>query len=271
VTLLARPMDGVVRLPMIAEARVPPGDDPLWISEAVRDLWGWRPGNTVRLPLAGREHAFRVAGVWRDYARQQGSVVIERGLWQRLTGERRAHDGAVFLAPGADTGAVAGELAARLGAGVRISSPAEVRALSLQIFDRSFAVTYLLEAVAVLIGLFGIGTSFAALATARRKEFGMLRHLGVTRGQIGAMLGIEGVLTAGAGVLAGLAAGGAIGLVLIRVVNRQSFHWSMDVHLPLAGLALFAAALIALAGLAAVLAGRQAMRPAAVLAVREDW
>ena len=63
----------------------------------------------------------------------------------------------------------------------------------------------------------------------------------------------------------------AIGLVLIEVVNRQSFHWSMDLHVPWVSLALFAAGLVALAALAAVLAGRQAMRQDAVLAVREDW
>ena len=78
-----------------------------------------------------------------------------------------------------------------------------------------------------------------------------------------------------AGVIVGLMTeplpGGAIGLILIEVVNRQSIHWSMDLHVPWASLALFALGLIALAALAAVLAGRQAMRQDAVLAVREDW
>jgi putative ABC transport system permease protein len=85
------------------------------------------------------------------------------------------------------------------------------------------------------------------------------------------MLAQEGALAAAVGVLGGLAAGGAIGLVLIEVVNRQSFHWSMDLHVPWASLAVFAAGMVALAALAAVLAGRQAMRQEAVLAVREDW
>ena len=73
------------------------------------------------------------------------------------------------------------------------------------------------------------------------------------------------------GVLDDLLIGGAIGLVLIEVVNRQSFHWSIDLHVPWGSLAVFAAGLVALAALAAVLAGRQAMRQEAVLAVREDW
>ena len=67
------------------------------------------------------------------------------------------------------------------------------------------------------------------------------------------------------------AVGGAIGLVLIEVVNRQSFHWSMDLHVPWGSLALFGGVMVALAALAAVAAGRQAMRQDAVLAVREDW
>jgi len=167
---------------------------------------------------------------------------------------------------------VAAALTAMAGPGVlEIARPGEIRALSLRIFDRTFAVTYLLEAVAIAIGLAGVAASFAALASARRREFGMLRHLGLTRRQIGWMLAQEGALAAGVGVLAGLLAGGAIGLVLIEVVNRQSFHWSMDLHVPWASLALFATGLILLAALAAVLAGRQAMRQDAVLAVREDW
>ena len=99
----------------------------------------------------------------------------------------------------------------------------------------------------------------------------MLRHLGLTRRQIGWMLAQEGALAAGVGVLAGLAVGGAIGLVLIEVVNRQSFHWSMDIHVPWLALGVFGAGLTLLGALAAVLAGRQAMRQDAVLAVREDW
>ena len=84
------------------------------------------------------------------------------------------------------------------------------------------------------------------------------------------MLAREGALAAGVGVSGGLLAGGAIGLVLIEVVNRQSFHWSMDLHVPWGSLAVFALTLVALAALAAVAAGRQAMRREAVWAVREE-
>jgi hypothetical protein len=185
-----------------------------------------------------------VAGVWRDYARQTGAVMIDLADYRRLTGDRLANDGACIAPAPADD--VADALAQLAGPGVlEIARPGEIRAISLRIFDRTFAVTYLLEAVAVAIGLAGVAASFAALAAARRREFGMLRHLGLTRRQIGAMLARK-ALAAGWGARRH-AGGGAIGLVLIEVVNRQSFHWSMDLHVPWLSLLLFGTGLVALA------------------------
>ncbi len=274
VGLIARPVSADGQdLPLVGVAQPGgKGEAAIWISEAMQDLYGWRPGLEVELPLAGRQVPVQVVGVWRDYARQGGAVMIDLADYRRLTGDHLAHDAAIWLAPGAEAARVAAALSAAGGPGaLEVAYPGEIRGRTLHIFDRTFAVTYLLEAVAVAIGLAGVAASFAALAAARRREFGMLRHLGLTRRQIGWMLAQEGALAAGVGVLGGLLAGGAIGLVLIEVVNRQSFHWSMDLHVPWGSLAWFAFGLIALASLAAVLAGRQAMRQDAVLAVREDW
>ena len=84
----------------------------------------------------------------------------------------------------------------------------------------------------MLIGLFGIAAGISAQVLARRGEFGVLRHLGFTRAQIAAMLAIEGAVLGAVGVLVGLLTGGVVGLILIYVVNRQSFHWSMDLAAP---------------------------------------
>jgi putative ABC transport system permease protein len=276
VTLLARfvDADGPAGLPMVAGGAPPRAELPVaWISEAVADLYGFRIGEAIALPLAGRRHAFVVAGVWRDYARQHGTIAISLDAYRALTGDARVTDAAVWLAAGEDAQRMAARLRERLGAGERleIGTPGEIRAVSLRLFDRSFAVTYALEAVAIVIGLAGVAASFGALAAARRREFGMLRHLGMTRAQIGAMLAGEGALTAALGVAAGLLAGGAIGTVLIRVVNRQSFHWSMELALPVGMLAALALAMVALAALVSVVAARRAMQVEAVRAVREDW
>lgn len=274
VMLLARSVHAGWGLPLVAGAMTPPGGElaPAWISEAVADLRALHVGDRLELPIDGRAVPFVVAGVWRDYARQQGAVVIERARYVALTGDTRANDVALRLAPGARADAVAEALRAALGADlIELALPGELRARSLQIFDRTFVVTYLMEAVAVVIGLFGIATTFAALASARRGEFGMLRHLGLRRAEIGSLIALEGALTAALGVGVGLAAGAAVAWVLVEVINRQSFHWSMDLHVPGAALTLFALAMIALAAAVARLAGAHAMQQSAVRAVREDW
>jgi putative ABC transport system permease protein len=250
-----------------------PGDPPaVLISEAVSDLYGFAPGQRLDLPVQGKTHALTVVGVFRDYARQHGAVLIERADYIALTGDRAANDGALWLAPGATPAAAMEALRALPGgAQLDMAEPGEIREVSLRIFDRSFAVTYALEAVAVLVGLFGLSTSLGAIVLARRREFGMLRHLGLTRAQIRGMLAAEGGLLALVGSAAGLAAGAAISLVLVYVVNRQSFHWSMELHPPYLLLLGFTLLLTVLAVATAVVSGREAMGMGPVRAVREDW
>ncbi|ANQ85073.1 ABC transporter permease [Azoarcus olearius] len=273
VVLMARAVEGGWRLPLVAGSTANAGAMPVaWLSEAVADRYGKRPGDHMVLPLAGADHDFVVGGIWRDYARQQGAIVIERSAYLALTGDSRINDLALRLTPGHDPEAVAGALQAQFGTGaLEIALPAELRRITLAVFDRTFLVTYLMEAVAVVIGLFGVATTFAALTTSRRGEFGMLRHLGLTRAEVGRMIALEGTLTACCGVLVGLVAGAGIAWILIEVVNRQSFHWSMDLHLPLAPLAGFALALVMLAALVARIAAARAMENSAVQAVKEDW
>ena len=273
VALIARD-DAGQHFPLVGKGYERKMTDPpaAWISEAVSDLYGFGVGSHIELPISGKKFQFIVTGVWRDYARQHGAIVIERSTYAALSGDRRANDAALWLKPGASEGAVVEALRALPGGKLlEISGPGEIRRASLAIFDRSFAVTYALEAVAVLVGLFGLSSSVGAIVLARRREFGMLRHLGMTRGQIGAMLAAEGGLLALLGVAVGLALGGAISLVLIHVVNRQSFNWSMDVHMPyglLIGLSLL---LILLSSLTAFLSGREATGIGPVRAVKEDW
>ena len=244
----------------------------VWVSEALADLYGFQPGDKIELPIRGRRIGFTVAGVFRDYARQHGAVLIDRADYIALTGDRTANDAALWLAPGATPAEAIDALRALPGgAGLEIAQPGEIREVSLSIFDRSFAVTYAMEAVAVLVGLFGLSSSLAAMVLARRREFGMLRHIGMTRLQIGLMLAAEGALTSAVGLIVGCALGWFIGLILIHVVNRQSFHWSMDLLIPWLPIAAFSAVMLAFATLTAIASGRQAMGGDVVRAVQEDW
>ena len=152
-----------------------------------------------------------------------------------------------------------------------VASPGEVRDFSLRIFDRTFAVTYALELAAVVIGLLGLSSSFGALVLARRREFGVLRHIGMTRRQIGTMLASEGLVVSGIGLAVGLVLGSAISLILIHVVNRQSFHWDMSVSVPWKTLAAAALVVRGLSTLTAWVSGRKAMDNDVIRAVKDDW
>ena len=275
-TLLARAVEAEGRVPPLLGAAhaLKAGEPPAaWVSEVASDLYGWRPGAVIEIPLGGRRARFTVAGIWRDYARQQGAVLIERYEYLRHTGDAYADDAALWLAPGADPASVTSEIQGRVAGGtnLEIAGPGEIREVSLKIFDRTFAVTYALEAVAVAIGLFGLSSSFGALVLARRREFGVLRHIGMTRRQIGSMLAAQGLLVSALGLAVGLTLGWVISLVLIHVVNRHSFHWGMELHLPWQLLAEFVAVMLVLATFTAIASGRQAMSGEAVRAVKEDW
>jgi putative ABC transport system permease protein len=277
VAIVARPVEpdrAAELLPLVgAAAPVPAGLRPAWVSEAMVDLYGARPGSVLALPLAGRLEEFLVAGVWRDYARQFGSVILRSEDYEQLTGDTARTEAALWLRPGARPDEVIRDLQASLASGdaVEFSASGELRALSLRIFDRSFAVTYVLEIAAILIGLVGIAATFSAQAIARVREFGMLRHVGVTRGQVLRVLALEGALATGHALLVGLGTGLLVSLVLVGVVNRQSFHWTMDFSVPVAGIAGLSAVLLACAALTAALAGRRATGVAPLRAVHEDW
>jgi putative ABC transport system permease protein len=132
-------------------------------------------------------------------------------------------------------------------------------------------VTYWLQGVAIAIGLFGVAASFSAQVLARRKEFGLLAHLGLTRRQILTVVAGEGAAWTVIGALAGLALGLAVSTVLVFVVNPQSFHWTMDLQVPWMRLVLLCASVVLAGTLTAWLAGRAAAGRDAVLAVKEDW
>jgi putative ABC transport system permease protein len=277
-TLIARPINEETAAKVLPLRRTDPhpapGDAvPVWASEAALDLRGLDVGSVFELPLGGRNVRASVRGLWRDYERPGGALVIPRSEFVRYTGDDRATTAALWVAADAAPEVVATAIrdALRRDGRYDVALPGEIRRRSLQVFDRTFAVTYLLEAVAVLIGLFGVSASMSSQVLARRGEFGMLRYLGVTKREVARMLGFEGALLGTVGVLAGLVVGSVVSLILIYVVNRQSFHWTMDLHVPWPLLGILSGTLILASAAVAAFSGRAAMGPDVVRAVKEDW
>jgi putative ABC transport system permease protein len=278
VTLIARGEndgDTAAQLPLLRSAPIVPdaATPPAWISEALQDLYGYKMGDALQIPLAGRIRKFTIAGIWRDYARLSGSVVVSRRAYAAATGDESANEGSIWLNTGADAGATERMLRQALGNSdaLEITTSTALHERSLQIFDRAFAITYALEVIAVIIGLTGVSFAASSTALARRAEFGMLRHIGMLRRQIIAMLADEGILTSAFGVVYGLGLGIALSLILVYVINRQSFNWSIDLAVPVWPLVWLSGALIGAAALTAIWSGRAALNQDAVRAVREDW
>ncbi|RZS58115.1 FtsX-like permease family protein [Sphaerotilus mobilis] len=282
VPLIAREIgDPAQALPLVGSLLDPsrhPGLPAVYASEGLLARQLARPGDTLSLPLPdGRSATVWVRGVWRDYARQHGSLAIDRADWIALSGDRRVNDLALWLQPDADPSdvqagirRVAGDTAGLL----EFATPAAIRATSLAIFDRSFAVTTWLQAVAIAIGLAGIAASFSAQVLARRKEFGTLLHLGLSRREVMTLVTAEGALWSGVGALLGLLLGLAVSGVLVWLVNPQSFHWTMDLSLPAGRLAALSGAVVLAGSVTAWLSARMAAGRDLgdmVRAVKEDW
>jgi putative ABC transport system permease protein len=283
-TLIAKPLHNpqnrVLPLAIVGDVLpVPDGRIPIYISEAVRDLYAIEPGQdfaALRSALtAGGTSAnagpFFVAGVWRDYARQFGTVAIDQADFARLSSDSRVNEMALWLSADADSHSIDLALREKAGDLLEIASAREIREVTLKIFDRSFAVTYWLQAVAIGIGLFGVAASFSAQVLARRKEFGLLRHLGLTRQQVLRLVAAEGAAWTILGSAAGTALGLAVATVLVHVVNPQSFHWTMELYVPWLRLFWLALAVVVAGTVTARLAGGSAAGRDAVMAVKEDW
>jgi putative ABC transport system permease protein len=269
VALLIReiePRDPAARLPFTGPLLAPPAAMPaVWISEPMAEIYRLAPAQTLHLPLLGREVEVFIGGVWRDYGRQFGAVVISREDYQQLGGNFQPTDLALWPLPGQQAQATAWLAPWAEQYGLEVADSAAIRRLSLSIFDKSFAVTYALEAAAMLIGLFGLAVTLAASVWLRARELATLGALGFDRRMLSHAVMLEGALIASVGLLIGLACGIAIGAILTHVINPQAFHWRMALAIPWT--AVFAGAVITLA--AAVLASRYAARQATRLPVAQ--
>lgn len=276
VNLVIRPVfSSRYQLPIIEGSSLKREGVPIWISEPASRLYDLEVGETVRLPIGDRGITADVAGIWSDYANQQGSIVMESDDYIRFTGDADRTEIAISLSASENIDAEIGRLAPLIddvaGAKVNISNSPGIREIALSLFDRSFVITYGLQAVAILIGMVGVGATFAAQVGTRMKEFGMLRHIGLRKGQVILMLGSEGLLLGAIGLVAGVASGLAISQILVHVINPQSFNLTMKTHIPLELLFGISVALLMTSVLTAIFAGRRAVAKDVLRTVNEDW
>ena len=248
------------RLPITGPLLAPPADRTpvVWISEPLREIYRIEAGQWLRLPLLGRTVEGFIGGVWRDYSRQFGALVISSDDYRQLGGDFHPTDLALWPLPGRDAAAWLAPYVASHG--LELADAGDIRRSSLSIFDKSFAVTYALEAAAMLIGLFGLAVTLAAGVRLRARELAMLGALGFSRRMLSHAVMLEGALIAVVGLAIGLACGIAIGAILTHVVNPQAFHWRMPLQIPWAAVVCSALSTLGAAVVASHYAARRATR-----------
>ncbi len=226
-------------------------------------------GSTVSLRTPAGPRAFRVAGVYRDYSNDRGTVVMDREVYLALFADRRLTSLAVIAGPSVELGELRRHiLAAAAGRyALSISTNRELRREILAIFDRTFAVTRALEGIAVAVSVLGIANALMASAVERRRLFGLLRAVGASGEQIRHATLVEALLSGLIGTLAAVAAGTAFAWLLLEVINPQSFGWTVSLSVPLPTLAGAAALVLTASVLAGLAPGRVAasVDPAAAL------
>jgi putative ABC transport system permease protein len=190
--------------------------------------------------------------VYYDYASERGMVLMDRQVMLRYLRDPAPSNIAVFVSPDADVATVRREIeAAAANYRVLIFANGDLRGQAVQIFDRTFAITYALEAVAVLVAVMGVAGALLALVIDRRRELGLLRYLGASSGQLRKLILTEAGLLGLLANLSGMVLGFFLSLILIFVINKQSFGWTIRLHWPVAVLL----AAITLVFVATVLAG----------------
>jgi putative ABC transport system permease protein len=242
------------------------------VSEPFAYRHGLHAGSVVPLRTDRGERAFRVAGVYFDYASEQGTVFMDRRAYDAVFDDREVSAVALSAAPGVDADTLVRQLRARAGAGQElwIRSNRALREATLVVFDRTFAITAVLRVLALVVAFVGVLSALMALQLERARELGVLRATGLTRGQLwGLVSGQTALMGLAAGLLA-IPVGAMLAAVMILVVNKRSFGWTLEMSLPpamlLQGVAVAVAAAL-LAGLYPAL--RMARTPPAV-ALREE-
>jgi putative ABC transport system permease protein len=223
------------------------------ISEVLANTFGIQAGDTIRLLTPAGERGFPVVGVFYDYATDGGKLVMDRALYRQVWQDDTTTVIAVYLDPGADPETVRRRIEEALRAEGHhvIISNAELKREILAIFDRTFTVTYALELIAVVIALLGIINTLLTAVLERQRELATLRAVGASRGQIKWLVLWEASYLGLVGAALGLLGGLLLALLLVEVINKQSFGWSIQLMIP-AGL--LAKALVLTIG-AALLAG----------------
>jgi putative ABC transport system permease protein len=192
-----------------------------------------QPGGTLDLLTPDGWRSFPVAGIYADYASTSGAVRMSLDVYREVWDDDLLNGAALFLSPEADPDEVTADLRSRLTdyPNVQVNPSRALREGALVIFDRTFAITTAMQLVTTLVAFTGVLSSLLALQLEKRREMGVLRALGLTLAEMRRLtLWETGLLGASAGLLA-QPTGYILAWILVFIINRRSFGWTLQMHL----------------------------------------
>ena len=248
----------------------------LLVSEVLANRLGVQEGSILEIMTPNGVRPFPIVAVFYDYSTDGGKLLMDRALYQSLWHDELVTVFPVYLRERASLDRVRDRITEQLrsvtngGLPPLVISNTELRKEILEIFDRTFLLTYVLEAIAVVIAMLGIVNTLITSVLERRREFATLRAIGGSSAQIQQLVLWEAIYLGAIGIVLGLIGGGLLSLLLIKVINRQSFGWTIQMILPIGSLV----QAVALAVLATLVAGyfpaRWAARQPVVEGLRDE-
>jgi putative ABC transport system permease protein len=208
--------------------------DNVIVSESYAFHRGLEPGDRLTLPTEQGPRPFEIIDLFYDYASDRGTVAMHRSSYDRHWSDDVVESIALYLEPGTDSESFLRRVEDRhlRNTGLLARSNRTIKDRSLEIFDRTFTVTEVLRVLTIVVACVGILSALVAIQLDRTREFAVLRAGGLTRGELSRLMMIEGGVMGTASAILSVPLGIALAAVLVFVINKRSFGWSMQFVLP---------------------------------------
>ncbi|HEX7192668.1 MAG TPA: FtsX-like permease family protein [Thermoanaerobaculia bacterium] len=244
----------------------------VFVSESFSIKFGKGVGDSLTLPTAHGPRTYKICGIYRDYSNDRGVVFMNRPDYIAAYDDDRINTVVIYLKPNIDREVARRRLEALFGPkyGAFTVTNAAIRREVMNIFDQTFLITYALLGVAIVVAVLGIINTLSALILERTRELALLRIAGMSLRELRTMLLLESALLGIAATLTGVVMGYALSWILINVINKQSFGWTIAFHTPTALIAMSLAITFAASVLAGLVPARLASRIHLASAIKSE-
>jgi putative ABC transport system permease protein len=231
-----------------------------------------KQGDTIELPTPNGTLPLKVQGVYYEYSSDLGYIVMDLLLYRQFFNDQTISNCAIYLEKNADPHDVRDRLFNKLGNSptLVVRTTGELKKEAIKIFDRTFAITYALHTIAVVISVLAVMNALFALTMESKRDFGILRYLGASDGQLRKIVIVEAGILGTTGNVCGVALGFILSFLLIFVINKQSFGWTVQFQIPYEFIIESTLLVLGTALVAALVPAKMATKTLAAGVVREE-